>query len=204
MAKAKKKAKKASAKKSTTKKTTAKKASAKKKSVAKKVSTKKKVAKAKPTKKAKVTKAKSATKKAEKKTKVKVGAKKTATKKAAAPKKATAPKATSAPKKNLPKIDVSKIFRPLENRVLFRREGFSDKTPGGLFIPETVSDSDRPSRGTVLAVGPGFRDKKGRLRPLDVKAGDEVMFFPYAGSEVTIDGAEYLILREDDIIAVTN
>lgn len=193
MAKAKKKAKKAEVKKSKAKKTTA------KKSVSKKKVTK---AKAKPKAKVKKAAAKSQAKaKAKKPEKKKAAAKKIAPKKSAAqkalPKKAEAKRSESA-------IDVSKIFTPLDDRVLIRRDGVSNMTPGGLYIPETVSASDRPSRGTVLAVGPGHRDKKGRLRPLDVKAGDQVMFNSYAGSEVIIGGAEYLILREDEIIAVTN
>lgn len=125
-------------------------------------------------------------------------AKKSSAKPAAAQKvKQTDKKATSAAVS-----EIANAFTPLDDRVLIRREGVSQMTPGGIYIPDMVAASERPNRGTVLAVGRGHRDKKGRLRPLDVKKGDEVMFNSYAGSEVNIGGLDYLILREDDIIAV--
>lgn len=89
---------------------------------------------------------------------------------------------------------------PLEDRVLVSIEGESDKTPGGLYIPATVSE--RPTRGRVLALGPGRRNKKGQVRPLDVQAGDVVLFNSYAGTPVTLQGTEYLILREEDVLGI--
>ncbi len=98
--------------------------------------------------------------------------------------------------------DYSQVFSPLDDRVLVLKVGFSNRTPGGLYIPDTVSGDDRPSQGTVVAVGPGHRDKKGRLRPLDVKIGDTVMFKAFTGSDVKIDASELLCLRESEIIAI--
>ena len=98
--------------------------------------------------------------------------------------------------------DMKSVFTPLDDRVMIERAGKMDRTPGGLYIPDTVSASDRPNQGLVVAVGRGHRDKKGRIRPLDVKLGDTVMFNGYGGSEVKIDGREFLVLREEEIIAV--
>lgn len=97
---------------------------------------------------------------------------------------------------------IEKTFSPLDNRVVVQKEGAANRTAGGLYIPDMVAASERPNQGKVLAVGPGHRDKKGRLRPLDVKVGDTVMFGSFTGSEVNLDGVEVLLLREDEIIAV--
>lgn len=92
-------------------------------------------------------------------------------------------------------------FVPLDDRILIERAGTSDRTAGGLYIPDTVSE--RPNKGKVIAVGRGHRDAKGRTRPLDVKVGDTVLFTGYAGSEVEFDGATYMIMRESDLLGVS-
>ncbi len=93
-------------------------------------------------------------------------------------------------------------LRPLADRVVIKRlEEEEVKTPGGIIIPDTAKE--KPQKGEVVAVGPGRLDEKGEKRiPLEVKVGDKVLFSKYAGSEVKIDGEEYLIMREDDILAV--
>ena len=91
-------------------------------------------------------------------------------------------------------------FSPLDDRVLIRREGASDRTPGGLYIPESASD--RPLRGKVLAIGPGRRNKKGQIRPMDVQVGDQIIFSDYAGVSVHWQGEDLLILREEEILGV--
>ncbi|NJL24429.1 MAG: co-chaperone GroES, partial [Calothrix sp. SM1_5_4] len=78
--------------------------------------------------------------------------------------------------------------------------GASDRTPGGIFIPDMAAE--RPIRGRVVAKGPGHRNKKGHLRPLDVGVGDTVLFPQYGGTKVTFEGEEYLILREDDLLGI--
>lgn len=96
--------------------------------------------------------------------------------------------------------DLSGVFSPLDDRILIQRAGVSDRTPGGLFIPETVAD--RPNQGKVVAVGRGHRDKKGRIKPLDVQLGDTVMYAPYSGSEISINGLDVIVLREVDVLAI--
>ena len=91
-------------------------------------------------------------------------------------------------------------IRPLHDRILIKRLEEDSKTSGGLFIPDTAKE--KPIRGNVVAVGAGKRDKDGKIVPLDVKAGDKVLFAKYSGSEVKIDGEEHLIMREDDLLAV--
>ncbi len=100
------------------------------------------------------------------------------------------------------KSEAGGLFSPLDDRVLVQREGAAQVTAGGIIIPDSVSAGERPNQGLVIAVGRGHRDKKGRLRPLDVKKGDHVMFAAFAGSEVQIVGDELLVLRESEIIAV--
>jgi chaperonin GroES len=91
-------------------------------------------------------------------------------------------------------------FFPLADRVLVEQgDGFS-KTDGGIFIPDAYQE--KPLEGKVLRVGPGFRSKKGVLRPLDLKVGDKVLFTKYAGSKIQLDGSNFLILKESDIIGV--
>ena len=91
-------------------------------------------------------------------------------------------------------------FRPLHDRVLVRRIDADEKTAGGIIIPDTAKE--KPQRGEVIAVGAGARTDKGELVPLDVKAGDEVLFGKWSGTEVKIDGEDLLILKESDILGV--
>jgi len=93
-------------------------------------------------------------------------------------------------------------FRPLHDRVLVERVEQETKTAGGIIIPDTAKE--KPMQGKVKAVGSGNRDETGKLVPLDVKAGDSVLFGRYSGTEVKIDGTEYLIMRESDILGVMN
>jgi chaperonin GroES len=91
-------------------------------------------------------------------------------------------------------------FRPLHDRVLVRRIEAEEKTAGGIIIPDTAKE--KPQQGEVLAVGPGKRDETGKLVPPDVKAGDEILFGKWSGTEVKIDGEDLLIMKEDDIMGV--
>ncbi len=91
-------------------------------------------------------------------------------------------------------------FRPLHDRVLVRRIEEEEKTVGGIIIPDTAKE--KPMQGKVLAVGPGARDEKGELVPLDVKVGDRILFGKYSGSEVKIDGEELIIMKESDIMGI--
>jgi chaperonin GroES len=85
---------------------------------------------------------------------------------------------------------------------LVARDGASDRTPGGLYIPDTATDALRPARGVVLAVGRGHLDKKGRLRPLDVRVNDCVLFEKHAGSEIKLRGEQLIVLREKDVLGI--
>ncbi len=91
-------------------------------------------------------------------------------------------------------------FRPLHDRVLVERVEQENKTASGIIIPDTAKE--KPMQGVIKAVGSGNRDETGKLVPLDVKAGDSVLFGKYSGTEVKIDGTEYLIMRESDILGV--
>ncbi|ARQ01216.1 co-chaperone GroES [Pseudorhodoplanes sinuspersici] len=91
-------------------------------------------------------------------------------------------------------------FRPLHDRVVVKRTESDEKTAGGIIIPDTAKE--KPQQGEVVAVGPGGRDETGKLTPLDVKAGDAVLFGKWSGTEVKIDGVEYLIMKESDIMGV--
>jgi chaperonin GroES len=91
-------------------------------------------------------------------------------------------------------------FRPLHDRVVVRRLEEDEKTAGGIIIPDTAKE--KPSQGEVLAVGPGARDENGKMVPLDVKAGDQIIFGKWSGTEVRIDGEELLIMKESDIMGV--
>jgi chaperonin GroES len=91
-------------------------------------------------------------------------------------------------------------IRPLQDRVLVKRVEEEQKTKGGIIIPDSAKE--KPIQAKVIAVGAGKRDKDGKIIPLDVKAGDKVLFSKYSGSEIKIDGDEHLILREDDLLAV--
>ena len=91
-------------------------------------------------------------------------------------------------------------FRPLHDRVVLRRIEQETKTLGGIIIPDTAKE--KPQEGEVVAVGPGTRDENGKLQPLDVKAGDRVLFGKWSGTEVKIDGEELLIMKESDVMGV--
>ena len=91
-------------------------------------------------------------------------------------------------------------FRPLHDRVVVRRVESEAKTAGGIIIPDTAQE--KPQEGEVVAVGPGGRDETGKLTPIDVKAGDIILFGKWSGTEVKIDGTEYLIMKESDIMGV--
>jgi chaperonin GroES len=91
-------------------------------------------------------------------------------------------------------------FRPLHDRVVLKRLEGEEKTKGGIIIPDTAKE--KPQEGEVVAVGPGARDEAGKLVPLDVKAGDRVLFGKWSGTEVKIDGQDLLIMKESDILGV--
>ena len=91
-------------------------------------------------------------------------------------------------------------FRPLHDRVVVRRVGSEEKSAGGIIIPDTAQE--KPSEGEVIAVGSGARAEDGTVTPMDVKAGDRVLFGKWSGTEVTIDGEELLIMKESDIMGV--
>jgi chaperonin GroES len=91
-------------------------------------------------------------------------------------------------------------IRPLQDRVIVKRLQEEEKTKGGIIIPDTAKE--KPIEGKVIAVGNGKVQEDGKVRPLDVKAGDTVLFSKYAGTEIKIDGVEHLIMREEDILGV--
>jgi chaperonin GroES len=91
-------------------------------------------------------------------------------------------------------------FRPLHDRVVVKRIDAEEKSAGGIIIPDTAKE--KPSQGEITAVGPGGRDESGKLIPLDVKAGDRILFGKWSGTEVKIDGVEYLIMKESDIMGI--
>ena len=91
-------------------------------------------------------------------------------------------------------------FRPLHDRVVVKRIDAEEKTSGGIIIPDTAKE--KPQEGEVVAVGPGGRDEGGKLVPIDVKAGDRILFGKWSGTEVKIDGVEYLIMKESDVMGV--
>jgi chaperonin GroES len=93
-------------------------------------------------------------------------------------------------------------FRPLQDRLLVQRLEEEEKTRGGIIIPDTAKE--KPQQGRVLAVGPGRRDDQGEVIPMDVRAGDKVLFAKYAGTEIKIDGEDRIILREDDVLAIVD
>lgn len=90
-------------------------------------------------------------------------------------------------------------IKPLHDRVIVKRLEEEEKTKGGLFIPDSAKET--PAEGKVIAVGPGRRED-GKVTPLDVKAGDRIIFSKYAGTEVKIEGEEHLIMREEDILGI--
>jgi len=91
-------------------------------------------------------------------------------------------------------------FRPLHDRVVVRRVGSDEKTAGGIIIPDTAQE--KPSEGEVVSVGPGGHGEDGKPVPMDVKAGDRVLFGKWSGTEVAIDGEELLIMKESDIMGI--
>lgn len=92
-------------------------------------------------------------------------------------------------------------IRPLYDRIVVKRlDDETDKTAGGLFIPDSAKE--KPQQGEVIAVGQGKRNDEGKLIPLDVKAGDRILFGKYSGSDIKSDGHEYLIMREDEVLGV--
>ncbi|MDW8246036.1 MAG: co-chaperone GroES [Sandaracinaceae bacterium] len=91
-------------------------------------------------------------------------------------------------------------IRPLHDRILVKRFEAEQKTKGGIIIPDTAKE--KPIEATVISVGSGRINEKGEVRPLEVKPGDRVLFGKYSGTEVKIEGEEYLILREEDVLAI--
>jgi chaperonin GroES len=91
-------------------------------------------------------------------------------------------------------------FRPLHDRVVVKRVAEEEKTKGGIIIPDTAKE--KPMEGEVVAVGPGAPDENGKLVALDVKAGDRILFGKWSGTEVKLDGVEYLIMKESDIMGI--
>ena len=91
-------------------------------------------------------------------------------------------------------------FRPLHDRVVVRRVDAEEKTKGGIIIPDTAKE--KPQEGEIVAAGPGARDESGKLVPLDVKAGDRILFGKWSGTEVKIDGEDLIIMKESDVMGV--
>jgi len=91
-------------------------------------------------------------------------------------------------------------FRPLHDRVVVKRIEQEEKSKGGIIIPDTAKE--KPQEGEVVAVGPGARDEQGKIHALDVKVGDRVLFGKWSGTEIKIDGVDYLVMKESDIVGV--
>ena len=91
-------------------------------------------------------------------------------------------------------------FRPLHDRVVVKRVAEEEKTKGGIIIPDTAKE--KPMEGEIVSVGPGARDESGKLVPLDVKAGDRILFGKWSGTEVKLDGEDLLIMKESDIMGI--
>jgi chaperonin GroES len=91
-------------------------------------------------------------------------------------------------------------FRPLHDRVVVKRIEQEEKSKGGIIIPDTAKE--KPQEGEVVAVGPGARDEQGKIHALDVKTGDRVLFGKWSGTEIKIDGVDYLVMKESDIVGV--
>jgi chaperonin GroES len=91
-------------------------------------------------------------------------------------------------------------FRPLHDRVVVKRIDAEEKTKGGIIIPDTAKE--KPQEGEVIAVGPGARDDSGKLTPIDLKAGDRILFGKWSGTEIKIDGEDLLIMKESDVMGV--
>ncbi|MEA1938441.1 MAG: co-chaperone GroES [Pseudomonadota bacterium] len=91
-------------------------------------------------------------------------------------------------------------FRPLHDRVLVRRLEGEEKTDGGIIIPDTAKE--KPIEGEIVAIGTGVRDEHGNIAPLDVKVGDKILFGKWSGTEVKVEGEEFLVMKESDIVGV--
>jgi chaperonin GroES len=91
-------------------------------------------------------------------------------------------------------------FRPLGDRVLVRRVEEEAKSKGGIIIPDTAKE--KPQEGEIISVGPGARDENGKIHPLDVKAGDKILFGKWSGTEIKLDGEDLLIMKESDVLGV--
>jgi len=91
-------------------------------------------------------------------------------------------------------------IRPLHDRVIVKRIEENEKTKGGIIIPDSAKET--PAEGKVISVGPGKRDEMGKLVPVDVKVGDRIIFSKYSGNEIKVEGDEYIIMREEDILGV--
>lgn len=133
----------------------------------------------------------------------KVAAKKSAKKVAKKPvkivKKTAIKKPVKTPQKKSPKV--SSLVTPLDDRIFVKPKGVSDRTPGGLYIPEIAIENEN-LKGDVIVVGRGHVDKKGKLRLMDVKVGDEVLYAKHSGSKLILNGEELLVLRESDVLGV--
>ena len=93
-------------------------------------------------------------------------------------------------------------FRPLHDRVVVKRIDAEEKSSGGIIIPDSVKE--KPSQGEIIAVGPGARDEDGKRIPMDVKAGDRILFGKWSGTEVKIDGEDLIIMKESDILGLVD
>ena len=91
-------------------------------------------------------------------------------------------------------------IRPLADRVVVKRTKEEEKTKGGIIIPDTAKE--KPQEGEVIAVGPGARDDNGKIQPLDLKAGDRILFGKWSGSEIKLEGEDLLIMKESDVLGV--
>jgi chaperonin GroES len=91
-------------------------------------------------------------------------------------------------------------FRPLHDRVVVKRIDAEEKTAGGIIIPDTAKE--KPQQGEIITVGPGGRDETGKLIPIDLSVGDRVLFGKWSGTEIKLDGVEYLIMKESDVMGV--
>ena len=96
---------------------------------------------------------------------------------------------------------IKNLFTPLDNRIVIEMAAVVTKTPGGLFIPDSALQSQN-EKGKVLAVGRGHKDKKGKIKPMDVEVGDEVLFSQFSASKIFINNMEYFILREQDVLGI--
>jgi len=107
----------------------------------------------------------------------------------------------STPRSRADEESMAKLkFRPLHDRVVVKRIDAEEKSAGGIIIPDTVKE--KPSQGEIVAVGPGGRDESGKLIPMDLKAGDRVLFGKWSGTEVKLDGEDLLIMKESDVMGV--